>query len=49
MEWLGGPFDPEEFDIDEVNHYLARLRRTGKPKRADVPEALHQAFEQEDK
>ena len=26
MEWLGGDFDPEAFDIQEVNEMLSRLR-----------------------
>ncbi len=26
-DWLGGPFDPDEFDLDEVNKELAKLRR----------------------
>lgn len=26
LEWIGGEFDPERFDIDEVNQRLARLR-----------------------
>ena len=25
-EWLGGPFDPEAFDLDEVNRMLRRIR-----------------------
>ena len=27
LEWLGGPFDPEEFSIEETNTRLARLRK----------------------
>jgi hypothetical protein len=49
IEWLGGLFDPEEFDIDGVNQSLVRLRQTGKSKRSDVPDVFHQAFEPEDK
>jgi hypothetical protein len=30
VEWLGGPFDPEAFDIDSVNRLLHRGRRTKK-------------------
>ena len=26
LEWLGGPFDPKLFDLDEVNQVLAQLR-----------------------
>lgn len=26
VEWLGGAFDPEEFDIEETNRILAKLR-----------------------
>ncbi|MCH9021858.1 MAG: plasmid pRiA4b ORF-3 family protein [Planctomycetes bacterium] len=25
LDWLGGPFDPEHFDLNEVNRRLARL------------------------
>jgi hypothetical protein len=25
LEWVGGPFDPEAFDLDEVNQELHRL------------------------
>ena len=48
MEWLGGPFDPEEFDIEDINPYLARYYKTTKPKRTDVPEVFHRAFEPKD-
>jgi hypothetical protein len=48
MEWLGGLFDPEEFDIDEVNRSLRRLRQSNKPKHPEVPEVFRQAFESED-
>lgn len=27
LEWVGGEFDPEEFDIDEVNEVFARMNR----------------------
>ena len=27
LEWLGGPFNPETFDVAEVNERLAELRR----------------------
>jgi hypothetical protein len=37
MEWSGGDFDPQQFDIDEINRRLASLaprkstrRNTGK-------------------
>ncbi len=49
MEWLGGSFDPEEFNIDRVNQSLRRFRQSSKSKRLDVPEAFRQAFESEDK
>lgn len=26
LEWLGGPFDPEAFELDEINAALKRLR-----------------------
>jgi len=48
MEWLGGSFDPEEFDIDRVNRWLRRSHQAKRPRRADVPEAFRQAFESED-
>ncbi len=47
-EWLGGSFDPEEFDIAEVNRSLKRFRQSNKSKRPDVPEAFQRAFESED-
>jgi hypothetical protein len=25
MEWVGGQFDPEAFDVDEVNQYLKKF------------------------
>jgi len=25
MEWIGGQFDPEAFDLDEVNQYLKKI------------------------
>lgn len=28
MGWWGGPFDPEAFDLEGVNHVLARMRLT---------------------
>ena len=49
MEWLGGSFDPEEFDIARVNRWLQRSHQTRRPKRPDVPEAFRQAFESEDR
>jgi len=49
MEWLGGSFDPEEFNIGEINRSLARFRRASKPKHSDIPEVFRQAFESEDK
>jgi hypothetical protein len=49
MEWLGGSFDPEEFDIDQVNRWLQLSHQTRRPKRPEVPEAFRQAFESEDK
>ena len=29
LEWAGGSFDPEEFDIREVNESLKRLKKVG--------------------
>jgi hypothetical protein len=26
LEWLGGEFDPEEFDIDEINRQLSKIK-----------------------
>jgi hypothetical protein len=26
LEWVGGAFDPEAFDLDAINHELRRLR-----------------------
>ncbi len=26
LEWVGGPFDPTEFDLGEVNTALQRIR-----------------------
>ncbi|MFV2069543.1 MAG: hypothetical protein ACC645_21475, partial [Pirellulales bacterium] len=26
LEWVGGEFDPEEFDLNEVNKQLTSLR-----------------------
>jgi hypothetical protein len=26
LEWIGGPFDPTAFDLDEVNAALSKLR-----------------------
>ena len=26
LEWIGGEFDPEAFDLDQVNTYLAKLK-----------------------
>jgi len=48
-EWLGGPFDPEEFNIDQVNRSLRRFHQSIKIKRPDVPKAFRQAFESENK
>jgi len=28
LDWLGGEFDPEEFDIEETNKYLANIKLT---------------------
>jgi hypothetical protein len=30
LEWVGGEFDSEEFDLNEVNKELASLRREGR-------------------
>jgi hypothetical protein len=27
MDWTGGPIDPEAFDVDEVNGFLAEMAR----------------------
>ena len=48
MEWLGGSFDPEEFDIERVNRLLRRSHQAKRPRRADVPETFYRAFESED-
>ena len=48
MEWLGGSFDPEEFDIDQVSRILRRSHQAKRPRRPDVPRAFRQAFESED-
>jgi hypothetical protein len=29
LDWLGGPLDPEAFDLDDTNQALAALRLTG--------------------
>jgi hypothetical protein len=29
LEWIGGPFDPEEFDLDETNEFLHDWLATG--------------------
>ncbi len=47
MDWLGGPFDPEEFDIVRVNRALARFRPKDK-KNSKIPAAFRRAFETED-
>ncbi len=40
LEWVGGEFDPEEFDLEEVNDDLRYLRRwLGKRKGKNAPEA----------
>jgi hypothetical protein len=26
MEWMGGPFDPDKFDLEEVNKRLKKIR-----------------------
>lgn len=31
LEWLGGPFDPERFDVVSANDRLPRRRRTARP------------------
>jgi len=49
VEWLGGSFDPEEFDINQVNRVLRRSHQVKRPRRADVPAVFCQAFESEDK
>jgi hypothetical protein len=49
MEWLGGSFDPEELDIDQVNRVLRRSHQAKRPRRTDVPAVFRQAFESEDK
>jgi hypothetical protein len=33
VEWLGGAFDPEQFDVDEVNRQLGRMRFGGRRRR----------------
>lgn len=49
MEWLGGSFDPEEFDDDLVNRLLRRSHQAKRPRRANVPAVFRQAFESKDK
>jgi len=49
MEWLGGSFDPEEFDINQVNRVLRRSHQVKRPRGTDVPAVFRQAFESEDK
>ena len=44
MEWIGGSFDPDQFDIDLVNRALARFRKAIKPSVA-IPEVFRKAFE----
>lgn len=40
LEWVGGEFDPEEFDLEEVNQELQQLRRwLGKRKGKHSPQA----------
>ena len=41
LEWIGGEFDPEEFDVEDVNAALASSpyeHRTGQPNRSASPE-----------
>jgi len=26
LEWLGGPFDPEAFDLNKINTFLRKLK-----------------------
>ena len=41
LEWVGGEFDPEEFDLDEVNEELRHLRRwLGKRRGKYPPQAV---------
>ena len=49
MEWLGGSFDPEEFDLGQVNRALKRFRPCPKREGAHVPEVFRRAFESDDK
>jgi len=44
MVWLGGSFDPEEFNLDAVNRSLARFRKTIQPQHSDIPEVFRRAF-----
>jgi hypothetical protein len=37
LEWLGGEFDPEHFDVDETNRALGKMRFGGKPRRRAGP------------
>ncbi|MCG2704316.1 MAG: plasmid pRiA4b ORF-3 family protein [Candidatus Omnitrophica bacterium] len=30
LEWIGGSFDPEEFDMEEINEALKDIKNTGK-------------------
>ncbi|MEI8376613.1 MAG: hypothetical protein WCJ35_27665 [Planctomycetota bacterium] len=41
LEWVGNDFDPEKFDLDEVNHQLLRLRRwLGRRRGKNAPKAF---------
>ncbi len=37
MEWIGGDFDPERFNLDEVNDRLRHPRRSGEEEQDDYP------------
>ena len=36
MEWIGGEFDPEEFDLDEVNTALLSIKPTHRSRKSKI-------------
>jgi hypothetical protein len=43
LEWLGAPFDPDAFDLEETNRFMQRLKRprTSEEQLADILHARH--------
>jgi len=37
LEWLGGPFDPDAFDLKAINHGLAWIAKNWKPQPTPAP------------